>query len=99
MVVVSCILRAKQGKEKELEETLRTMFPPTRNELGVLTYVLHRAADDPGKFLFYERYQDKEALDQHMASPHFRDSSARVNELLAQEPMAEFYEEIDAIRR
>jgi quinol monooxygenase YgiN len=99
MIVVSCILNAKRGKEKELEETLRTMFPPTRNEAGVLTYVLHRSAADPCKFLFYERYRDKEALDQHMATPHFRDSSAIVNELLAQEPLAEFYEEIDAIRR
>jgi quinol monooxygenase YgiN len=99
MIVVSCILKAKQGNEKELEETLRMMFPPTRNEAGVLTYILHRAADDPGKFLFYERYIDKEALDQHMATPHFRESSARVNELLAQEPVAEFYEEVDAIRR
>jgi quinol monooxygenase YgiN len=97
MITVSCILKAKPGKEKDLEQELRSMFPPSRNETGIVTYVLHRSVDDPGKFLFYEQYKDKESLDYHLLTPYFQSSSAKVNALLVEEPKAEFYEEVDAI--
>ncbi len=99
MIIVSAVLKAIPGKEKDLEEALRSVFPSAQNEPGLFTYVLHRSTNDPGKFLFYERYIDKDALDYHLSTPYFQASSAKVKSLVAQEPVVEFFEEIDGIRR
>jgi quinol monooxygenase YgiN len=99
MIVVSSVLKARPGKEKELEDALRSVFPSAQNEPGLFTYILHRSTNDPGKFLFYERYMDKDSLDYHLSTPYFQDSFMKVKSLVAEEPVVELFEEIDAIRR
>ncbi len=59
MLVVVAKLKVKEGKGEELEKALLKMIAEVRaKEEGTLIYVLHRAANDPGTFLFYEKYTD-----------------------------------------
>lgn len=43
------------------------------NEPGNLLYVAHQDPKDPAHFLFYEQYTDQAALDDHVASAHYKD--------------------------
>ena len=97
MMILTAIFHAKPGKEKELEDVLKAMFPYVRNEPGVLTYNLHQAENSPGTFMFYERYKDKQAFDAHASTAHFQELNRNLDGLLTEPPIVEFYKEIASI--
>ena len=98
MIVVVAILTAKQGKEQEMEDALKWVMPQVEAEEGTLQYVLHRAKKEPGKFLFYEKYRDKAALNVHGSTPYFSELFSRIGPLLEGSPTIEIYEDIASIR-
>lgn len=99
MITVVAIMKAQQGKEKEMEDALRAVIPQVASEQGTMQYILHRARKDPGKFVMYETYRDKEALNLHGSTPYFADLFARIGPLLDGAPVLEILEELAAIPR
>jgi quinol monooxygenase YgiN len=99
MIVFTASLKAKQGKEKELEEALINMVSNVQNEEGALIYILHRVKDDPGRFTFYEKYKDQAAVYYHDSTPHMCDLLAKFELLLDEELVVSHLEEMASIRR
>jgi quinol monooxygenase YgiN len=64
-IYVSADLRALPGKEDLLRESLQQLVVAVRTEPGCIRYDLHEATDSPGDFLFYETWENEEALDVH----------------------------------
>ena len=77
-------LKAKPGKEKELQQVLQALVEPTRHEQGSVNYDMHVSNEDPGLFLFYENWRTKEEWDRHMKSPHLVAFAAKNDELVAE---------------
>jgi len=99
-VVIVARLRAKEGKEKEMEQALLKMFPKVREqEPGTLRYIMHRAKEDPRLFLFYEKYKDQEAFQHHSSTPYFKELFNTIGPLMEGNPSIEMYEEIEGIVR
>ncbi len=71
-VILNVHMEAVPGHEDELAEQLQALVGPTNAEPGCLIYQLHRDPENPGKFMFYERFVDQAALDSHSTSPHLR---------------------------
>lgn len=71
-VILNVHFEAVPGHEEELAGQLLALVAPTRSEPGCLTYELHRDPENPAKFMFYERFVSQEALDAHLAAPHFQ---------------------------
>ncbi|MFP5221533.1 MAG: putative quinol monooxygenase [Acidobacteriota bacterium] len=69
LTVVATIV-AKPGCEKDVEALLTGLVEPSRRDKGCLLYDLHRSADQPGVFLFYETWESKQLLDAHLGTPH-----------------------------
>ena len=67
---VVAVIKAKAGKEKELERILAGLVRPTRQEAGCLQYDLQRSAKDPGTFVFIEKWTSPEVLEKHLQSSH-----------------------------
>ena len=84
-VVVVAALKAKPGREAELERELRKLVVPTHAEPGCILYALHRSVSDPCELVFVERWRSQDDLDAHMKAPHLQNLPA-LAELLA-EPM------------
>jgi quinol monooxygenase YgiN len=84
MVTVVAELIAKPGCEAKLATELLAMVEATRLEDGCVQYDLHVATDEPGRFVFYENWTSREALDRHAASAHIQSFGARAAELLEQ---------------
>jgi quinol monooxygenase YgiN len=97
MLIVVAVLKAKQGSEKEMEDALMGIVPKVEAEEGTMAYILHRAKKEPGKFLLYEKYQDKDALNRHSATSYFMELFGTIGPLLDGNPSIEVYEEIAAI--
>ena len=59
----------------------------TRAESGCVAYDLCRDADAPDRFVAYECWRDLNALQKHLATPHFAAVGAALGRLLAGAPM------------
>lgn len=57
---------------------------PTRAETGCVNYDLHQFRDDPTRFVLYEGWQSKDALDEHMKTPHFAKMLADLDDAVAE---------------
>jgi quinol monooxygenase YgiN len=99
MIVLSVVLKAKEGKEKDLEATLRAMIPAVQQEEGTVEYVLHRAQNNRSQFFFYEKYLDQPSFDYHNSTLHFKELFSLLPSLVDGEPQVELYEDIAAIKR
>ena len=97
-MVVVAVVKAQAGKEKEMEDALRAMIPKVQSEEGTIAYILHRAQNEQGKFLFYEKYRDRAAFDFHSSTPHFKELFGKISPLLDGQPHVEMYEELAAKR-
>ena len=75
-IILNVHIEAAAGQEEKLSSQLRALVAPTRSEAGCLAYELHRDPQNPGKFMFYERFRSQAALDEHLASPHFKNFAA-----------------------
>ncbi|MGQ9916291.1 MAG: putative quinol monooxygenase [Bryobacteraceae bacterium] len=93
MLTVVAEIVAKPGCEQRLREELLRLIEPTRAEEGCLQYDLHESTEQPGRFLFYENWTSRAALDRHLATPHLERLSALLPELAQAEPR------IDTFRR
>ncbi len=81
-IAVVAMFTAKTGKEDALEEALIKLVSPSRKDVGCISYDLHRNSGDPSGFVFYERWESKELLDQHLAQPHLTAFGEMAEELL-----------------
>ena len=82
-VTVVARIHAKSGMETETWKMLEGLLEPTRAEVGCINYDLHISSDDPAQFMFHENWSSKEALDQHLATPHLKAFMAKEPQLLA----------------
>ena len=73
MLTLIAYLKAKPEKREALQKVLSGFVAPTRREPGCLEYQLHRSADDPDVFMFYEIWQSREILDEHLKMPYLSD--------------------------
>lgn len=99
MIVLVSKIVAKKEFAKDVENALRAMIPDVQNEPNALAYAFHRQADDPAKFLYYEQYTDKAALEFHGSTPYFKALVASLDGKLACAPEETFYELVESIKR
>lgn len=89
------LLEAKPDKENELKDILSSLIEPSLNEEGCINYDLHQCLENPRKFMFYENWVSKEALQKHSQSAHIKAWHAKKSELLAEPNEVTFWEIIN----
>lgn len=97
MIIVTALFTIKSGKEAQFETLARSMVEQVRAEPGALEYTLHKDAQNPGVFSFYERYADQAACDAHMATPYLARFLSESAALAEQEPQVHVLREVDRI--
>ena len=63
-------LHARAGHESAVEEALRNVVAPSREEAGCLSIQAFRSAGDPRLFYIHSRWVDEAAFDLHAGLPH-----------------------------
>ena len=86
---VSVIAQAKprRGMEETLRKKLLSLVELTRTETGCISYDLYQARDNTTLFMFYECWESKDDLEQHLQKPYIKNFMETADELLA-EPFA-----------
>ena len=69
MITLIATVKVKEGKMEEAIEALKEIVPIVKaSEPGCLEYVPHKVRGEDTTIIFYEKYQDKEALKAHSAN-------------------------------
>ncbi|MDB4558909.1 antibiotic biosynthesis monooxygenase [Amylibacter sp.] len=63
-------ITAEAGKDDLVRAELEKLLEPTRAEDGCIQYDLHVDNENPGFFVFYENWKNRELWQTHMAAPH-----------------------------
>lgn len=71
-IAVVAALKAAPGMEAALEAVIRPCVEASRKEAGCLSYVAHKDLNEPGRYVFIERWASREALAAHEQEPHFK---------------------------
>ncbi|MET3759667.1 putative quinol monooxygenase [Sphingomonas sp. UYEF23] len=71
-VKIVAFITVKPGSEEDFIAAARTCVAASRAEPGVLHYELWRENEGAQRFVFNELYVDDAAVQQHMASDHFK---------------------------
>jgi quinol monooxygenase YgiN len=69
-LTVIATLKAKNGREEQPGETLRSVIEPTRAERGCITCDLHRSHEGPCLFISHETWENLPLWEDHMKSRH-----------------------------
>jgi quinol monooxygenase YgiN len=77
-------LHAKEGEEKAVEEALREVIGPTREEPGCFSIHVFRSARDSRLFYIHSRWADEAAFQKHGVLPHTERFLKKVDVLLDQ---------------
>jgi quinol monooxygenase YgiN len=94
MIVVVATLKSAEGKGDALEQEFRKLVPKVLKDPGAIAYTVHRAIDDPAKFLVYEKYESRDALRVHGSTPHFKAFSQATATMVAGRAEVALYNEI-----
>ena len=74
---------SKKDKADELRALLVPFAESSAKEPGCLVYTLMEVIGEPGRFLTFERWKDKAALDAHMLTPDMKAIAPKLGPVLA----------------
>ncbi|WP_271604543.1 putative quinol monooxygenase [Bradyrhizobium sp. CCBAU 11434] len=74
---------SKKDKADELRALLVPFAETSAKEPGCLVYTLMEVIGEPGRFLTFERWKDKVALDGHMVTPDIKAIVPKLEPVLA----------------
>ena len=74
---------SKKEKAADLRALLVPYAEKSAREPGCQKYVLMEVIAEPGRFLTYERWTDKAALDAHMVTPDIKEIVPKLEPILA----------------
>ena len=69
MLVFFGSARVKADQLDEVCEAIREYVPKMQAEEGTLEYFVYQQEDDPQRILFFEKYRDQEAKEEHNKNP------------------------------
>ncbi len=81
-ITINVIMVAKPGKEDDLFQEMQKMVAPSRAEKGCEEYSLHQSVEQQGVLVFYETWQDEQALNDHVETEHYRNYRQKIESLV-----------------
>ncbi len=92
MFVLAGKITGRPGKQDELIQLAERLIRFTRAEKGCVSYTFYQEVNNRDEFLFFEEWDDRDALKTHLMTEHFLDFSGKVSGLIIGEPNITVYE-------
>ena len=94
MMTILATYVAAEGNEEKLAEGLRGYVPMVLTEPGCIAFDVYRGIENPRLFILVEHYDDRAAIDAHIASDHFAEVAVAVLRPLLESREVEFLENL-----
>lgn len=85
------LLNARTDKTEVLNSLLTSLLEPTRQESGCIRFELLQNRDAPTEFAVVSRWQDEQAVQDHIRTGYAQGAMSRLPELLAAPLDLRFY--------
>lgn len=69
-LTIVAVIRTEPHQVERVRAELLKLVAATRTEAGCLQYDLHQDNGEPGRFLFFERWESRDLWQAHMQTPH-----------------------------
>ncbi len=92
MIIIWGSVVAQPGRREQLLALSRAHVTRSRREPGCLSHGAYLDPEDELRVVFYEQWQDRDALRRHFAQPSSREFVTAVEELAAAEPVLQIYQ-------
>ena len=70
MLLLTAYIEIAPADRHAIRTALATLIPATRSEEGCEEYGCYEDTQQPGRYVFVERWRDRTALDRHFGAPH-----------------------------
>lgn len=97
MLSVIAKLPVQPEKKQEALDAVKALMSKVSQEEGTLFYSVNVNEKDPNTLVIIERYRDRDALDAHGSTPHFKEFMSQAANFAAGKPEITVYEEIEAV--
>ena len=74
--------RAKSGMEADLKAFITAAVTISRNDAGNIDYEAQEVEGQPGAFVIYERWENRECFDAHLGAPRMQELVPQMLELI-----------------
>lgn len=75
-------------------ELAKELVAASVNDPGNVYYTLNVNAQNPSEYAIIECWESQEAIQNHMAQPHFKNATAAMADMLAGEPSMDIFAEL-----
>jgi len=83
MIVLLATMKANEGKADAIIAEFAKLVPKVLKDPGTVGYMICRGTDDPNKIVVVEQYENREALQLHGQSEHFKAFNAATRGMFA----------------
>jgi quinol monooxygenase YgiN len=94
MITLIAKLPIKEGKMEEALKEFKVLMAEVAKEEGTLLYSLNKEKANPNNLVVVEQYKDKDALNFHSSTAHFKEFFTKSAALLGGKPEITMMEEI-----
>lgn len=84
---IVAVVQGKAGTADQLYQIIKPCVAASRNDPGCLQYQIHRDLDHADRLVFLERWANRQSLQQHEQTAHFKTLAEAIKPLLA-EPLS-----------
>ncbi|QUS61801.1 putative quinol monooxygenase [Synechocystis sp. PCC 7338] len=82
-IIVAGNIKVRPEKRQEFIALSQTFIEPSRSEPGCISYSFYEDETEDNKFLFFEVWRNRAALDYHFQTPYFHEFVEKSPDLLA----------------
>ena len=94
MITITAMMKSKEGSADDLSKVIREYAPKFCKDPGCLMYKVVKRIDNPNMFLFYEQYENEDALKFHSGAPHFKEMFGAMKPYLDGKPEIYMYSDV-----
>ncbi|MBI5458388.1 putative quinol monooxygenase [Methanobacterium sp.] len=91
MIIVTATITAKPGKRNEIISKSNDLIKSTRLEPGCINYNLYASTENEDALVMVEQWENKEVLDTHMQTDHFKAFGVAIGDILAEDLGIDIY--------
>jgi len=84
--VINARLRVKPEAIEQFLTFAEVIIRNSNLEKGCKIYKLYQEVGTPGSFIFYEEYDNQEAVDYHNGTSHFKTFIGQISPILSESP-------------
>lgn len=76
---------------EQFKALAKTMVENSNSEKGCLCYKLYQEIGNPQSFIFYEVYENQDAVNVHNSSPYFKTFIEKMSELASEKSLVDVF--------